>query len=124
VDQPVVRVLAVLLGRPVQGEELSQITANDPEFERFLRVGSARVIVPARPGFEDTVRNWLVWLVPFINGQLPSPADSLFISLDTEIREMSSPQDDGIPGELWQMKISTMLYLDTADALSLTNSKH
>ena len=25
--------------------------ANDPEFERFLRSGSARVILPARPGF-------------------------------------------------------------------------
>ncbi|MET8310691.1 hypothetical protein [Micromonospora sp. NPDC005173] len=106
-------------------EELSQITSNDAEFERFLRAGSARVIVPARPNFEDAVRNWLVHTVPFLNGQLPTPDDDLFISLDTEIREMTSPQIGGVAGDHWQTKISTtMLYLDTAVDLPFTNDKH
>ncbi|WP_369133611.1 hypothetical protein [Modestobacter sp. I12A-02662] len=106
-------------------EELSQVTSNDAEFERFLRAGSARVIVPARPNFEDAVRNWLVRGVPFITGQLPSPDDDLFVSLDTEVREMTSPQDDGIPGDDWQTRISTtMLHLDAADGLPFKNDTH
>jgi hypothetical protein len=106
-------------------EKLSQITSNDPEFERFLRAGSARVIVPTRPNFEDAVRNWIVTGVPFITGQLPSPDEDLFVSIDTEIREMTSPRDGGVAGDHWQTRISTpMLYLDAAAVLPFTNNDH
>jgi hypothetical protein len=106
-------------------EELSQITANDPEFERFLRAGSARVIVPTRPNFEDAVRNWLLTGVPFISGQLPSPDEDMYVSIDTEIREITAPQDGGIPGDHWQSRLTTtLLYLEREGDLPFTNTHH
>jgi hypothetical protein len=106
-------------------EERSQITANDPDFERFLRAGSARVIVPARPGFEVAVHNWLLHVVPFISGKLPSPDDSLYVSIDTEIRELTSPWEGGIPGDTWQARTSTtLLYLESRGDLPFINDHH
>lgn len=99
-------------------ETLSQIRADDPEFERFLKAGSARVILPARPVFEDAVKNWLMTGVPYIDGQLPCPDDALYVSIDTEIREILSPQDGGVPGDHWQTRLSTtMLYLEAEPRL-------
>jgi hypothetical protein len=106
-------------------EHLSQIRADDPQFEAFLRAGSARVVLPARPVFEDAVRNWLMTGRPFINGQLPCPDNKLFISIDTEVREILSPQDGGIPGDHWQTRLSTtMLYLERQGDLPFTNDNH
>lgn len=106
-------------------EELSQVTANDPEFERFLRAGSSRIVLPARPGFDDAVHNWLKHGVPFVDGQLPSPGDDLYVSIDKEVREITSPVPGGIPGDYWQARLSTtMLYLEDAGDLPLVNADH
>jgi hypothetical protein len=102
-----------------------QLTANDPEFERFLQAGSARVILPARPGFEDAVRNWLFHRVPFISGQLPAPNHPLYISIDKEIREIVSPWEGGIPGDFWQSRVSTtLMYLEEDGDLPFANAQH
>jgi len=104
-------------------ETLSNIQANDPEFERFLQAGSARAIVPARPGFTDAVQNWLLYQVPYISGQLPTIDDPLYISIDKEIRELTSPWEGGIAGDNWESRVSTtLLYLDTEEELPITNS--
>jgi hypothetical protein len=106
-------------------EDLAEIRADDSQFEAFLRAGSARVVLPARPVFEDAVRNWLMTGKPFINGQLPCPDDKLFVSIDTEVREILAPQDGGIPGDDWQTRLSTtMLYLEREGDLPFTNEKH
>lgn len=106
-------------------EVRSQIVANDPDFERFLRAGSARVIVPTRPGFDDAVRNWLLYRVPFVSGQLPSPDDPLYISIDKEIRELTSPWEGGVPGDTWQSRVgTTLLYLEKDGDLPFTNTEH
>ena len=39
--------------------ELADMIGADAEFARFLRSGSARVVVPARPKFEDQVRTFV-----------------------------------------------------------------
>ena len=94
-------------------EDRTQLVANDPEFERFLRSGSARVVVPARPGFEVAVGNWLMTQKPFISGRLPSPDEDLYISIDREIRELTSPLEGGTPGDSWQAQVgTTMMYLE------------
>lgn len=105
--------------------ELSQIVATDLDFERFLRAGSARVIVPARLGFDLAVKNWLMYQVPFMDGHLPAPDDELYISIDKEIRELTSPWEGGIPGDTWQSRVSTtMLYLEKDGDLPFTNDSH
>lgn len=105
--------------------DLSQITANDPEFERFLRAGSSRVVLPTRPGFNNSVHNWLKCGTPFIDGQLPNPNHDLYISIDTEVREITSPVPDGIPGDYWQARLTTtLLYLEEEGDLPFVNEQH
>jgi hypothetical protein len=103
----------------------AQLVANDPEFERFLRSGSARVILPARPGFDDAVNNWLAKGVPWLSGRLPAPDEDLYIRIDTEIRELTSPREGGYAGDDWQSQVSTtMLYLEKTGDLPFVNSHH
>jgi hypothetical protein len=111
--------------RNPEWENLSQIVANDPAFEQFLRAGSARVIVPARPGFDLAVKNWLMYQIPFMDGHLPAPDDPLYISIDKEIREMTSPWEGGIPGDTWQSRVgTTLLYLEKDGDLPFKNDLH
>lgn len=102
--------------------ELTATSANDPEFERFLRAGSARVILPARPGFDEAVRNWLAHGVPFIDGHLPAPDDPLYVSIDREIRDLTAPVPGGVACDTWTSKVgTTMLYLDDNAVLPFGN---
>ncbi len=103
-------------------KSLASVTANDAEFERFLRAGSARVVVPARPGFNDAVKNWLQFQIPFISGQLPAPNDNLFVAIDREIRDLTSPWEGGIAEDWWEARVSTtLLYLEEEGDLPIKN---
>lgn len=103
-------------------ESLAQLTANDPEFERFLRAGSARVVVAARPGFNDAVKNWLQFQVPFLTGQLPAIDDPLHIAIDREIRDLTAPWAGGIAEDWWESRVTTtMLYLEENAAMPIKN---
>jgi hypothetical protein len=103
----------------------TQLFANDPEFERFLRSGSARVILPARPGFDDAVNNWLATGVPFLSGRLPTADETLYVRIDTEIRELTAPREGGYAGDTWQSQVSTtMLYLEEKGDLPFVNEYH
>jgi hypothetical protein len=105
-------------------DTLSQITSKDPDFERFLRAGSSRVIVPALPGFETAVQNWLMYKVPFLNGKLPAPDDPLYVSIDQEIRNITSPWQGGVAGDWWQSRMSTtLLYLEKDGTLPFQNDQ-
>lgn len=98
------------------------MTANDPEFERFLKAGSARVVVPVRPAFNDAVKNWLLYQVPFITGQLPSPNEPMFVSIDREIRDLIAPLDGGIAEDSWEARVSTtLMYLQDHTEFPIKN---
>jgi len=100
----------------------AQITANDPDFELFLKAGSSRVVVPVRPAFNDAVKNWLMYQVPFITGQLPSLGDPLFVAIDREIRDLTSPLDGGIAEDTWESIVSTtMVYLQSDSQFPIKN---
>lgn len=101
---------------------LSTLTANDAEFERFLRAGSARVVVPARPGFTDAVKNWLQFQVPFLDGQLPAIGDPLHVAIDREIRDLTSPWEGGVAEDTWEARVSTtFLYLEEEVTMPIVN---
>ena len=115
-------------------DNLSAIQANDANFERFLRAGSARVIVPARQGFEVAVKNWLDYQVPFVNGQLPvaggtqaagelpDVGEDLYVRIDQEIRDLTDPQRGGYAEDNWESRMSTtLLYLETENELPFYN---
>jgi hypothetical protein len=115
-------------------DDLSAIQANDANFERFLRAGSARVIVPARQGFEVAVKNWIDYQVPFVDGHLPVAGgsqaggalpeigESLYVRIDQEIRDLTDPHRGGFAEDYWESRISTtLLYLETENELPFYN---
>jgi len=99
--------------------DLMDLETADPRLGQFLRAGSARVVVPARPGFGAAVAHWLTYRQPWLGGGTPPvPGDPLFISVAKEIRDQTMPAADGEPGESWEVVLPTTLqWLDTSDAL-------
>jgi hypothetical protein len=88
--------------------ELAEHEAADPEYERFMRAGAARVLLPVRPSFENAVNYWLVYRKPFLGRGLPLPQDKMFVSLATEIRNLTeSPVDGGPVQRAWDVKTTT-----------------
>ena len=47
--------------RGSEWDDLVSIEGADPNLVNFLRSGSARVVVPARPGFELAILHWLIY---------------------------------------------------------------
>lgn len=90
----------------------------DPEFAAFLRSGSARVIVAARPGFEGQVQTFLAFGVLWGGGPVPVPGDPDYVSIAEEIKTLQKAPDHGIPGEWWDARLPTSLtWLDGATLL-------
>lgn len=91
----------------------------DPALGEFLRAGSARVVVPARPGFSAAVIHWLTFGQPWLGGgAAPVPGDELFVSVAQEIQDQLKPPADGEPGESWEVALPTSLvWLDPSSAL-------
>ena len=105
-------------------EGLADIEVNDPEFARFLRSGSARVVMSVRPGFEDAVRYWLLYQEPFLGGPLPGPGEPMYLGIDREIQDLTRGADDGDPLESWETRLGTpLLYLDDSEELPV-NDEH
>jgi hypothetical protein len=95
-------------------DALADLQSSDPEFDRFLRSGSARVIVPVRPGMDAMVHHWLIYQEPFFGRPLPIPGEDQYVSVATEIRDLISPLTGGIPEDSWETKLgTTLLYLSS-----------
>jgi hypothetical protein len=104
--------------RDGQWDALNGIEAADPQLAQFLRAGSARVIVPARPGMEEMVKYWLIYCEPFLGGPLPIPNTDGYISIAQEIRDLTAPPSGGEPGASWEAQLGTpLLWLDKDDGL-------
>lgn len=101
---------------------LERLRENDADLERFLRSGSARVVVPARPGYEYAVEYYAVFGEPWSGGAAPAPDDPLYVSVAQEIRELSGGADQGIPGDMWESKqATTLVWLDSDSSMPKRN---
>jgi hypothetical protein len=85
----------------------------DPEFLEFLHAGSARVVVPVRPGFELAVTHFLetgkLWGG---EGEPPQINSPMYVSIVDEIRERSgAPKGETPIGEPWETRVPTGLVL-------------
>ena len=85
----------------------------DPLFRDFLQAGSARVVVPVRPGFELAITHFIetgkIW-----NGTGTPPVinSPLYVSIIDEIRERTAAPKGEIPvGQPWDVKVPTPLVL-------------
>lgn len=81
----------------------------DPDFVRFLRAGSARVVVPARPGYEAAVQLYAKFGVLWGGGPVPAPNHPGYISIAEEIKSLQRAPEDGERGESWEVRLPTSL---------------
>lgn len=103
--------------------ELAGLAGADPEFGRFLRSGSARVVVSARPTFSDHVLFFLQYRQLWSGGPVPAPDDPNYLSVAEEIRLQTEMADDGEPGASWEVRLpTTLVWLDPAGAMPVTNA--
>jgi len=95
----------------------------DPAFVRFLRSGSARIALPARPGFEWAVIYYNLFGVPWLGGAPPIPDDPLYVSVAQEIQEQMSGPDEGEPGDMWEVKLpTTLVWIDPDPGMPKCNT--
>jgi hypothetical protein len=89
--------------------DIALIDGADPDFARFLRSGSARVVIPARPGFENAVQLYARFGILWGCGPVPAPEDPDYLSIAEEIKSMQRAPEDGERGESWEVTLPTSL---------------
>jgi hypothetical protein len=89
--------------------ELMDLETADPDLGNFVRAGSIRVVVPARPGFAAAVAHWLLYRQPWLGGPAPLPGSPLYVSIAQEIRDQAMSPPDGEPAESWEVVLPTTL---------------
>lgn len=99
----------------IQNATWASSNPSDPVFDQFLTAGSARVVVPARPGFECLV-NWFLYTSQIWGGQKPpGPNDPDYLSVADEIEAIQIGATDGKPtGSSWEVTLpTTYLWIGT-----------
>jgi hypothetical protein len=88
----------------------------DSLFSQFLRAGSARVVVPVRPGFELAIDHFLSTGQTWNGRDLPTIGSSLYVPIIDELREALDAPGKEIPqGEPWEVRVATNLVMLRSD---------
>lgn len=89
--------------------DLTVIEGNDSNFADFLRAGSARVVLAARPGFEDQVNFYVKFGILWGGGPMPAPGDTDYLSIADEIKAQQQRPLDVAVIDTWQVRLPTTL---------------
>lgn len=95
--------------------DLMEIAGGDPVFEQFLKAGSARTVVPVRPGYERTMAFFLKTGLIWGGGYLPlfSARDMLEVYNDAEKGLQLDPPRQ--VGPSWDIRVPTNLVIIQPD---------
>lgn len=97
----------------------------DPVFDQFINAGSARVVVSARPGFENLVLFFLYTGLIWGGSQPPAPNDLDYLSVAEEIQSLEKGPTDGTPvGSSWAITLPTTLLWAGTDQKTLPVNPH
>ena len=97
-------------GRKSEWIERLSFEDADPLFEAFLKAGSARVVVPARPGFEAAIDHFQNTGDVWSGGELPDVTSDLYLPIVEEIRiQTGAPRGEVAQGEPWDVVLPTSL---------------
>ncbi|PVH67258.1 hypothetical protein DL98DRAFT_662706 [Cadophora sp. DSE1049] len=91
---------------------VKKLTINDPDpvFDEFLKSGFARVVVPARPGFEGAIDHFMRFGVPWNGGPLPPITSDVYVPIADELAERAGrPQGETPQGDTWEVVLPTTL---------------
>jgi hypothetical protein len=84
----------------------------DTQFLEFLQAGSARVVVPVRPGFESAVTHYLDCGVIWDGNDVPDIYSPLYVPFITEIQERTGASQGEIAvGDPWETRVPTPLVI-------------
>lgn len=100
-------------GRKEDWAANSQLSDTDPQFTDFLRAGSARVLVPVRPHYEEPIIYYL-WTSPgeiWNGGEMPTIHNELYVSIVDELMAAADADlaDAVAVGQPWEIKLPTEL---------------
>ena len=96
--------------------------SSDLDLTTFLEAGGARVLVPARPGFESAVFTFLELGLILDGSATIGGSGAASLSVAEEIMSLTRPPADGEPGESWEATVPTaLLWLDTSLDLPIEN---
>ncbi|HEV2647274.1 MAG TPA: Ig-like domain-containing protein [Acidobacteriaceae bacterium] len=92
----------------------------DPLFDQFLNAGSARLVVPARPGMESLVNFFLYTSCIWAGKNPPGPNDPHYLSIADEIQAIQVGATDGTPiYPSWEVILPTTLLWAGTDPSTL-----
>jgi hypothetical protein len=111
-------------GREARWGQTFPLADPDPLFVDFLRAGSARVVVPAHPAYDETLLHYMATDEIWNGGTPPTLHDPLYISLVDELKSDAGTDLDAAtacePGgdypcliDEWEVKLPTdLVYLE------------
>ncbi|MFF7647022.1 hypothetical protein [Streptomyces canus] len=86
--------------------------AADPEFRDFWRAGWARVVVPARPGFEAAIRYFLQFGTLPPSAVDPAVESEMYLPIVEEVSERTGRGQGELPvGDPWEVRVPTSMVL-------------
>lgn len=82
------------------------------QFRAFLSAGSARMVLPVRPGFEKLVANYFETGVIVNDDDVPEVTSPEYLPILTEIKEeLSAPGTEKAYGPAWEVTVPTTLVM-------------
>ncbi|HEY7665396.1 MAG TPA: hypothetical protein VH934_19945 [Xanthobacteraceae bacterium] len=97
-------------GRKVNWPNRALLQDSDPQFAEFLKAGSARVVVPVRPGFEAALAHFMDTGEIWEGADPPTLTSPLYVSIIDEIKERTqAPGDEVAQGGPWDVRLPTTL---------------
>jgi hypothetical protein len=96
-------------GANTRWSDLARLTGNDANYLSFLQAGSARVVLAARPGFEDQVNFYVRFGIVWGGGPMPAPGDENYLSIADEIKAQQQRPLDMTVVDAWQVRLPTTL---------------
>jgi len=98
--------------------DLARIVGDDQNYADFVRAGSARVILAARPAFEDQVNLYTSLGILWGGGPAPGPGDPDYLSIASEIKAQQQRPLDVRVIDAWQERLpTTLVWLQNPDPL-------
>ncbi|NHZ95175.1 hypothetical protein [Massilia sp. CCM 8734] len=97
-------------GRKQNWATLSTTFDNDPLFTRFLQAGSARVVIPVHPAYNDAILYYLQTGELWNGGDPPVVDDPLYIALYEELKAQQDDLGGAVAeGDPWKVVLPTTL---------------
>ncbi len=104
--------------RPTTWNKRVNFNDVDPHFNNFLQAGSARVVVPVHPAYNDAILHYVETGAIWNGGEPPHIDDPLFISIVEELKAATDDLAGAVPeGEPWKVVVPTTLTYLQADSV-------